>query len=67
MAEEDVEDRQEARAGAPPVSDRPSPQRAVTPGASRVPMTDELVRQVADRVYAMLKQDIAGERERSRG
>ena len=67
MAEGDGQDQQEVRVAAPPVSDRPSPQRVVTPGVSRVAMTDELVRQVADRVYAMLKQDIAGERERSRG
>ena len=36
------------------------------PAESTAPLSDELVRQVADKVYAMLMADIAIERERQR-
>jgi hypothetical protein len=41
-------------------------QRGQRPAAATEPLSDELVKQVADKVYAMLMADFAIERERQR-
>ena len=59
----------ESTTNSPSIQSEPSfgrraPVGSETPSESQMPLTDDLVRQVADKVYAMLMRDVAIEMER---